>query len=46
MKAGDIVNGECKFCGHSNFMFMEERKPYFIGICLGCGWVQKLKLVD
>lgn len=46
MNYGDTIKGECKFCGRSNFMFMEERKPYFIGRCLGCGWVQKPKLVD
>lgn len=44
MKYGDIVKGNCKFCGCVNFYFMDEKKGYILGYCLGCGFVQWVKM--
>lgn len=54
MKYGDIVKGKCKYCGCFNFSFIRETKEkymvgsikeeYILGSCLGCGWVQWVKV--
>jgi len=43
MKYGEVVKGECKFCGCVNFTFMEEREGYILGRCQCCGWIQLVK---
>lgn len=44
MKYGDIVKGDCQFCRCVNFGFMDKKKGYILGRCLGCGWTQWVKV--
>jgi len=56
MKYGDTVKGDCKFCGYTDFSFLEgEKESYMVGskiekhikgMCLSCGWVQWARVYD